>query len=147
MLQSDAHRVKSTRGRKGQDPFDPPESIMDTNWLAAYNQFKAKQMHIKKDQRQFQQHRGGFHRGGGRGFNPRGRGGNFNRGGPNRGGQGGLMRPFYGNRGNRGFNRGGGGGRGGGYNNGPPQNFGNFKNIKFKNINFKKMLFFKKYQF
>ena len=76
MLQSDSHRVKSSRGRKGQDPFDPPESVLDTNWLAAYNQFKAKQLVHKK---------GGFGgpRGGGRGGPPRGRGRGF---GPPRGG-------------------------------------------------------------
>ena len=132
MLQSDVHRVKSSKGRKGSDPFDPPETIVDTNWLAAYNQFKAKQLlfaniyiwyvtyhiqvvkysqpyqlHVKKESRSG--------RGGGRGGGnqQRGRGGAGNRGGYNHG--------------NRGHSRGRGGnfGRGafhGGYN-GPPQRF------------------------
>ena len=104
--------MKSSRGRKGQDPFDPPESIMDTNWLAAYNQFKAKQMHLKKDPRNNGPGgrggrggpRGNF-RGAVRGFNPGARG----RGGP--------PRPFYGG---RGAPRGNFRGRGGGFNQGPP---------------------------
>lgn len=107
MLQSDVHRVKSSKGRKGSDPFDPPETIVDTNWLAAYNQFKAKQLHVKKESR--------AGRGGGRGGGnqQRGRGGTGNRGGYN-----------HGNRGNS-RGRGGNFGRGafhGGYN-GPPQRF------------------------
>ena len=78
MLQSDTHRVKSSRGRKGQDPFDPPESIIETNWLAAYNQFKAKQLHMKKEAGQgrggFKNNRGGRGNQGGRGMGGRGRG-------------------------------------------------------------------------
>jgi len=138
MLQSDTHRVKSSRGRKGQDPFDPPESIIETNWLAAYNQFKAKQLHMKKEAGSgrggFKNNRGG--RGGnqGRGMG-RGRGMGGQRGGPRGGYNNGNFRggPRGGNRGGpRGGNRGGGGGYGqrgggygqvsrGGYNNGPPQ--------------------------
>jgi len=144
MLQSDAHRVKSSRGRKGQDPFDPPESIMDTNWLAAYNQFKAKQMHLKKDQRNNQQNNHqGSNRGGNRGGGGQTRGNHHGRGQPrgynskrgNQRGGGGPVRSFQGGRGGGGYNRGGGGnyrgGRGGGNQNSgwnapppPPQNYG-----------------------
>jgi hypothetical protein len=106
MLQSDSHRVKSSRGRKGPDPFDPPESVLDTNWLAAYNQFKAKQLVHKK---------GNFNaRGGGRGSRgaprgrgfgpPRGRGGGWNNGPPQRGGWNGPPRGGW----NQGYNQGGG---------------------------------------
>lgn len=122
MLQSDAHRVKSSRGRKGQDPFDPPEAIMDTNWLAAYNQFKAKQLHIKKN---MENNRG---RGRGRGMMRGGPQRGFMRGGPRGGGP-----PFGFRGGPRGgagpnFNRGGGpgymrGGPRGGYG-GPMNNYG-----------------------
>ena len=59
---------------------------MDTNWLAAYNQFKAKQMHLKKDQRNNQQNHQGTNRGGSRG------------GGQTRGNQHGRGQP-------RGYNR------------------------------------------
>lgn len=77
MLQSDAHRVKSSRGRKGQDPFDPPEAIIDTNWLASYNQFKAKQDKLVNPRNGRRGGRGGpmgpvgrGMRGGPRGFGP-----------------------------------------------------------------------------
>lgn len=118
MLQSDSHRVKSSRGRKGQDPFDPPESVLDTNWLAAYNQFKAKQLITKKPQAG----RGG--RGGPRGgrgmrggFGPP-RGGGW--GGPPRGGWGGPRGGFGGGF-NQGYNQGWGGRGGWG---GPPRGGG-----------------------
>ena len=132
MLQSDTHRVKSSRGRKGQDPFDPPESIIETNWLAAYNQFKAKQLHMKKEAGQgrggFKNNRGGRGNQGGRGMGGRGRGHMGH--GQNRGGHGGPPRGGHGgyNNGNfrggpRGGHRGGGGGYGGpprgGYGHGP----------------------------
>ena len=94
MLQSDSHRVKSSRGRKGQDPFDPPESVLDTNWLAAYNQFKAKQLVNKKT---------GYQGRGGRGGPPRGRGRGFP---PARGGWNGPPRGGYRGRGGPGFNYG-----------------------------------------
>ena len=111
MLQSDSHRIKSSRGRKGQDPFDPPESVLDTNWLAAYNQFKQKQLTARKN---FSP-RGGFR---GRGFRGRGgfgppRGfqgpprGQFNRGGRGRGRGGPPMRGGFHNQGyNQGYNQG-----------------------------------------
>jgi len=111
MLQADSHRVKSSKGKKGEDPFDPAPSVLDTNWLAAYNQFKAKAL-LKKNNHQ--NNRGGRGRGGRgnhRGFNNQ-RGGNWRgggggpRGGGFRGGWNGP--PQHGNYGHHGgFNRGG----------------------------------------
>jgi len=112
MLQADSHRVKSSKGKKGEDPFDPAPSVLDTNWLAAYNQFKAKAL-LKKNNHQ--NNRGGRGRGGRgnhRGFNNH-RGGNW-RGGGGGGPRGGGFRggwngpPQHGNYGHHGgFNRGG----------------------------------------
>ncbi|CAG5090286.1 Oidioi.mRNA.OKI2018_I69.PAR.g12541.t1.cds [Oikopleura dioica] len=112
MLQADSHRVKSSKGKKGEDPFDPPPSVLDTNWLAAYNQFKAKAL-LKKNNHQNNRGRGRGNRGNHRGFGNN-RGGNNWRGngGPRGGYRGGWNGPPQGWNGppHGGYNHGGWGG-------------------------------------